>query len=40
MDNRFCPNYCAPYMHPRPQSTEVKGEDGGPLRVEFVKFSQ
>jgi hypothetical protein len=28
----------APYIHPRLASTEVKGEGGGPLKIEIVKF--
>ena len=28
----------APYVHPRLASTELTGKDGGPLRVEVVKF--
>ena len=29
----------APYLHARLASTEVKGEGGGPLKVEIVRFN-
>lgn len=30
----------APYIHPRLASTEVKGEGGGPIQVNIIKFGK
>lgn len=34
-----CASDAASYMHPSLKSIEHKGEDGGPLRIEIVRFT-